>query len=94
MYKHRKFKPEAIFMVSAVVIVIVFMILIAIGIAVYSTNNHLVEGVVRDKMLYPPTGRQVIPTFVLVVESGDKTDYWYVPESYYNSVHVGSYVKK
>ena len=92
MYKHKRFKPEAIFLVGAVVIVIVFMILI--GAAVYSTSNHLTEGVVRDKMLYPPVGRQVIPTFVLVVESGDKTDYWYVPESYYNSVHVGSYVKK
>ena len=92
MYKHKRFKPEAIFLVCTIVIVITLVILV--GIAVYFTNNHLVEGIVRDKMLYPPVGRQVIPTFVLVVESGDKTDYWYVPESYYNSVHVGSYVKK
>ena len=92
MYKHKRLKPEIIFLVSAVVIVLVFMILM--GAAAYSMNNHLTEGVVRDKMLYPPTGRQIIPTFVLVVESGDKTDYWYVSESYYNSVHVGSYVKK
>lgn len=90
----RKMKPENIFSYAFGFIVLVGIILIFIVIITAAHSGNLIEGTVVDKDIYAPTGHAMYPTFVLKVENGGKTDTWVVSESYYDSVHVGSYVKK
>lgn len=90
----RKMKPENIFFYAFTFIVLIGIILIFVSIIVAAHSGNLVEGTVIDKDVYAPTGRAMYPTFVLKVENNGQTDTWVVSESYYDSVHVGSYVKK
>ena len=90
----RKLKPENIFSYAFGFIVLVGIILVFITIIVAAHSGNLIEGTVVDKDVYAPTGRAMYPTFVLKVENNGQTDTWVVSESYYDSVHVGSYVKK
>lgn len=90
----RKMKPENIFSYAFGFIVLVGIILIFIAIITAAHSGNLIEGTVVDKDVYAPTGRAMYPTFVLKVENNGKTDTWVVSESYYDSVHIGSYVKK
>lgn len=90
----RKMKPENIFSYAFGFIVLVGIILIFVTIIVAAHSGNLIEGTVVDKDVYAPTGRAMYPTFVLKVENDGQTDTWVVSESYYDSVHVGSYVKK
>lgn len=90
----RKMKPANIFSYTFAFIVLVGIICIFVSIIVAAHSGNLIEGVVVDKDIYAPTGRAMYPTFVLKVENNGKTDTWVVSESYYDSVHVGSYVRK
>lgn len=90
----RKLKPENIFSYAFGFIVLVGIILVFVTIIVAAHSGNLIEGTVVDKDVYAPTGREMYPTFVLKVENNGQTDTWVVSESYYDSVHVGSYVKK
>lgn len=90
----RKMKPENIFSYAFAFIVLVGIIFVFVSIIVAAHSGNLIEGTVVDKDVYAPTGRAMYPTFVLKVENDGKTDTWVVSESYYDSVHVGSYVKK
>lgn len=89
-----KIKPANIFSYTFAFIVLVGIICIFVSIIVAAHSDNLIEGTVVDKDIYAPTGRAMYPTFVLKVENNGKTDTWVVSESYYDSVHVGSYVKK
>ena len=90
----RKLRPENIFSYTFSFIVLVGIILVFVSIIVTAHSGNLIEGTVVDKDVYAPTGRAMYPTFILTVEKNGKTDKWIVSESYYDSVHVGSYVKK
>lgn len=90
----RKLKPENIFSYAFGFIVLVGIIFVFVSIIVAAHSGNLVEGTVVDKDVYAPTGRAMYPTFVLKVENDGQADTWVVSESYYDSVHVGSYVKK
>jgi len=90
----RKLKPENIFSYAFAFIVLVGIIFVFVSIIVVAHSGNLIEGTVIDKDIYAPTGRAMYPTFVLKVENNGQTDIWIVSESYYDSVHVGSYVKK
>lgn len=90
----RKLKPENIFSYAFAFIVLVGIIFVFVSIIVTAHSGNLIEGTVVDKDVYAPTGRAMYPTFVLKVENNGQTDTWVVSESYYDSVHVGSYVKK
>lgn len=90
----RKLKPENIFSYAFAFIVLVGIIFVFVSIIVAAHSGNLIEGTVVDKDVYAPTGRAMYPTFVLKVENNGQTDIWIVSESYYDSVHVGSYVKK
>lgn len=90
----RKLKPENIFSYAFAFIVLVGIIFVFVSIIVAAHSGNLIEGTVVDKDVYAPTGRAMYPTFVLKVENNGQTDTWVVSESYYDSVHVGSYVKK
>lgn len=90
----RKLKPENIFSYAFAFIVLVGIIFVFVSIIVAAHSGNLIEGTVVDKDVYAPTGRAMYPTFVLKVENNGQTDTWVVSESYYDSAHVGSYVKK
>ena len=90
----RKLKLENIFSYAFAFIVLVGIIFVFVSIIVAAHSGNLIEGTVVDKDVYAPTGRAMYPTFVLKVENNGQTDIWIVSESYYDSVHVGSYVKK
>ena len=34
------------------------------------------------------------PKWIVMVQDGEDKDWWYVTENYYDSVHVGDWVKK
>ena len=83
-------RPNLITTICAITITIILLV-VALGIF---TRNHLTEGEVISKEIYPPTAKRWYPTYVITVKNGDEFDVWYVTEAYYDSVHIGSYVKK
>jgi hypothetical protein len=82
--------------ITKVSMIFIIIILVAfIGVTIYKVGGpHLTEGYVIDKNVYPPVNRQLYPSFSITVQLNGTTDNWFVPESYYNSVHVGDYVRK
>lgn len=89
-------KPDwaKIVCIVAVVLLLTIFTLMTVGVIHEISGPHLTEGYVIDKNIYPPTGRQIKPMFSITVKLNDTVDEWYVSESYYDGVHVGSYVKK
>ena len=79
---------------TAIFIIVVCVIIVLIHFIGAAHSGKLIEGVVVNKDVYAPTGRALTPTFVLTVEKNGETDVWIVSESYYDNVHIGSYVKK
>lgn len=57
---------------------------------VYSPIHVTIDG--KDQTI--PHYRTVGDRWKIIVENGDDTDIWYVSEEFYNSVHVGDWVKK
>ena len=55
---------------------------------------RITEGYVVDKNVYPPSGRASQPIFTITVVSRDITNEWIVSPTYYDSVQIGSYVRK
>ena len=55
---------------------------------------RITEGYVVDKNVYPPSGRTSQPIFTITVVSRDIMNEWIVSPTYYDSVQIGSYVRK
>lgn len=57
---------------------------------VYSPIHITINGKLETIAHYKWVGDE----WTITVRNGDNTDIWYVSESYYDSVHVGDWVKK
>lgn len=91
---------ENIFLCFVAVFVLFLIVVFVVGILDYQS---LTEGTVTDKHYFPGTGVRYSngelyagqpDKWIISVESGDKTDVWYVSENFYDSVHIGDWVTK
>lgn len=85
-----------------VILMVVFIIGFILVIILEATAPKLTEGLVMNKIASPgyhhcvENGKCVYesPKWIVMVQDGEDKDWWYVTENYYDSVHVGDWVKK
>lgn len=84
-----------------VICTVLFIVLVVVSIIWGANQPRLPEGYVTNKMHFP--GRSsctekgcdyTSDRWIVSVQNGDEFDSWYVSESYYDSVHIGDWVKK
>lgn len=89
-----KFNLQKAITICVIILLIIFFAMMVITVTHEVNGPHLTEGIVVDKQMYPPVGKAIYPSCVLIVEKDEVQDEWYVSENYYDGVRVGSYVKK
>ena len=78
-----------------------FILLVVVSIIWAVKQPRLSEGSVTNKMHFPgysictDKGCDYTPSkWIVSIQNGEEFDSWYVSESYYDSVHIGDWVKK
>lgn len=84
-----------------VIIAVVFIALVIWLIVWAASAPRLLEGEVTNKMHFPGYSTcndkgcdWTSEKWIVSVRNGDEFDSWYVSESYYDSVHIGDWVRK
>ena len=84
-----------------VIITVVFIVLFIWLIVWAAMAPRLPEGEVTNKMHFPAYSSRTdkgchwtSEKWIVSVRNGDEFDSWYVSESYYDSVHIGDWVRK
>lgn len=83
---------------SLIIIILMFMGLLIF----FHTKSYISEGMIMNKIYSPGYCKCVendkcaydSPKWIIAVQNGDKKDWWYVSENYYNNVSIGDWVKK
>lgn len=81
---------------------VLIFVLFVIGAFVYViASPSLTEGMVMNKWASPGYSHCTdkgceyrAPRWIITVQDGESKDWWYVSQSYYDSVHIGDWVKK
>lgn len=97
MNKGKDFLEEWRYMIlTAIAVILVVAIIIWAAL-----QPRLPEGTVTNKMHFPGYSNCTdkgcdysSPKWIVTVQKGDEFDSWYVSENYYDSVHIGDWVKK
>ena len=97
MTKVRLFLEEWWYMILTVIAII----LVIAGIIWAANQPRLPEGYVTNKMHFPAYSSCTdkgcdysSEKWIVTVQKDDEFDSWYVSENYYDSVHIGDYVRK
>ena len=76
-------------------------VLVIIGIVCSARHTYLTEGTVTNKMFFPGYSNCTdggcdyrAPRWIISIQNGDEFESWYVSENYYDSVHIGDWVRK
>lgn len=84
------------------IILTVIAVALCVAFIVWAANQpRLPEGEVMNKMHFPAYSSctdkgcdWTSEKWIVSVRNGDEFDSWYVSERYYDSVHIGDWVKK
>ena len=84
------------------IILLVIAVALCIVVVIWAANQpRLLEGEVMNKMHFPAYSsctdkgcEWTSEKWIVSVRNGDEFDSWYVSERYYDSVHIGDWVKK
>lgn len=95
----RKRKLELFFDEYGVYIFLGLVAIIAVCVVIIAIPEKAVtEGMIMTKFVSPiheKCGDLVCPRrWIIVVQSGDRKDWWQVSESYFQNVDIGDWVKK
>lgn len=84
-----------------IILTVLFIILCVSAIIWAAKQPRLPEGYVTNKMYFPGYSSCTDKgcdyrhdKWIITVQNGDEFDSWYVSENYYDSVHIGDWVKK
>lgn len=97
MNKVKDFLEEWWYMILTAIAII----LVVAGIIWAAKQPRLPEGYVTNKMHFPGYSHcgengcdYTSAKWIITVQNGDEFDSWYVSERYYDSVHIGDWVRK
>lgn len=94
-----KRKIELFFDDYGVYIFLGLILIIAICIVIIAIpNGSISEGLVMNKLTSPThkekCGRVCENRWIIVIQNGDKKDWWQVSEDYFKVIDIGDWVKK